>query len=545
MIYKKITHLFGIGFLLLISLGAHAQLPAPVPNIESIVSGSPSPGNLFIGPRSRNVTDTLPSSIMVCDSVGQPIWHSSIVVPNTPSYANAFPADFKLLNDSTMSYCIRPYGNYVFHFLDRDFNLIDTLICVPDDTDEHEMIEDLQGNRYYLCKQFSNEDCSGLNTIDGLPGGSNCNVLSIRLVVEDPAGNTLWTWNTLDHISIPETSPFYFFTPNYLDHAHTNSIAFDLDSNLVLSHRNNFQIMKINRTNGDVMWRLGGVNNEFTFIGDSIQFTGQHDARILPNGNLSIFDNGTFQQFARYIEYELDTVAMTATLVREHRHPTLENAAIMGSSQYLPDSNVLACWGGHFTTFHTPKITEYAPDGSITMQVKLPYEYTSYRAYKEVLPFALERPEVTCDNGSLTFSAPPGYSTYAWNTGDTTQTISVTSPGTYQVWVNHGIGFLNSRKYVVTDINNICLALNQENPTHETLSGYPNPFEDRLTLEIPLQLAGAWDAEAFDITGKRMGFQSGKGYGEVVFPTEAWPAGMYFVRLSGMKGYYLGKFTKQ
>ncbi len=45
-----------------------------------------------------------------------------------------------------------------------------------------------------------------------------------------------------------------------------------------------------------------------------------------------------------------------------------------------------------------------------------------------------------CAGGSLTLTAPPG-SSYQWSTGDTTQSIVVTQPGTYQLYINEGSCF--------------------------------------------------------------------------------------------------------
>ena len=50
-----------------------------------------------------------------------------------------------------------------------------------------------------------------------------------------------------------------------------------------------------------------------------------HDVRVLPNGNISLFDNRTFLPFvdpqgsgpARYVEYDLDLANDGATMVRE------------------------------------------------------------------------------------------------------------------------------------------------------------------------------------------------------------------------------------
>ena len=56
-------------------------------------------------------------------------------------------------------------------------------------------------------------------------------------------------------------------------------------------------IIKIDRATGNVGWVLGGKENQFTFVNENEAnspnyFSYQHDARILPNGDLTLFDNG-------------------------------------------------------------------------------------------------------------------------------------------------------------------------------------------------------------------------------------------------------------
>lgn len=535
--------LVSVSFLTGFSGSVLAQLPAPLPKIESIVTGDPAPGYIFIGPRSRNISDTLPGSIMVCDNKGNPVWHYTLLNNSSYPYDNSYPVDFKLLNDSTMSFATRRTGDYEFYFLDPNFNLIDTVDCF--ETDEHEIIQDNQGNLYYLCKEYSNADCSVLNQSNGSPGLSNCTVVDLNLVVQDPNGNIIREWKTFDNLPLEETQSVYYTVPGLLDHAHTNSIAFDLDSNLILSHRNLFQIMKIDRFTGDVIWRFGGDTGEFTLVNDNVPFTGQHDARIAPNGNLYLFDNGSFQVNARYVEYELDTVAMTATLVREHYNPHNEIAAIMGGSQLLPNGNVIVCWGGNFLQSHVPKITEFDLNGDVVMEMKLPQQYTSYRVQKTELPFEIVRPTINCDNGTMTLNAPSGYATYAWNTGDTTQSIAISDTGSYQVWVNYGVGFVSSTILQINDLNNICLGLSSEKPQIESLTAYPNPTNSTVRVQIPQELASKWELTIRDLTGRIVLQQNGKQSGEIEVDATPFVNGLYEIVLKGKDKTYTGKLIKQ
>src|SRR5690606_33427409 len=107
---------------------------------------------------------------------------------------------------------------------------------------------------------------------------------------------------------------------DYIDYAHGNAVELDSDGNILISSRHMNEITKIDRTTGEIIWRWGGKNNEFTFVNDTLAFSFQHDIRRLPNGNVTLFDNGNHHKppRSRAVEYELDEVNKTATVVWQY-----------------------------------------------------------------------------------------------------------------------------------------------------------------------------------------------------------------------------------
>ena len=78
----------------------------------------------------------------------------------------------------------------------------------------------------------------------------------------------------------------------------------------------------------------------------------------------------------------------------------------------------------------------------------------TYRAYYQDIAPLPARPTVTCEvvPGGVKLTA--SNATYhLWSTGETTQEITVATTGTYQVWVNQGIGLLGSIPIEVNDLN--------------------------------------------------------------------------------------------
>jgi hypothetical protein len=146
------------------------------------------------------------------------------------------------------------------------------------------------------------------------------------------------------------------------------------------------EITKINRQSGDIIWRWGGLkskNNQFIFVSDPITFSHQHDIRRLPNGNVTLFDNGNLHipTISRACEYILDESGMTTELAWAH---TLEPPSFIvasGNVQTLPENNKIIGWGGWFAQ-GAEAISEVHNDGSIALEILLDEEFANYRAYK-------------------------------------------------------------------------------------------------------------------------------------------------------------------
>jgi len=176
-------------------------------------------------------------------------------------------------------------------------------------------------------------------------------------------GSKEFEWNAWDHVAPEEwiePPPPDPINPGEPDYDHPNSLGFDRDGNYIVSFRHLGQIMKINAESGEIMWRMGGVKNQFTFVNDPLNgFSAQHSARIMPNGNLLLYDNGTRHDpvESRAVEYAIDTNARTATLVWQFHHVPPIYTPYVGLVQRFGNGNTLVAFAqsGH--------VTEVAPDG--------------------------------------------------------------------------------------------------------------------------------------------------------------------------------------
>ena len=188
--------------------------------------------------------------------------------------------------------------------------------------------------------------------------GGSANATVMEAVVQEVSlttGQVLFEWHSLKYI--PVTNTYNSLTTPTVDYFHINAIAEDTDGNLIVSGRFISTILKINRSTGALMWRLGGKQSDFQFIGDSGPSM-QHDVRVVGPSTYSAFDNGDLRNppYSRGVTWQVDVSTHTASVVDQWRHDPDLYSSIMGSNRVLPNGNRLIGWalGGDGAT------TEYA-----------------------------------------------------------------------------------------------------------------------------------------------------------------------------------------
>jgi hypothetical protein len=177
------------------------------------------------------------------------------------------------------------------------------------------------------------------------------------------------------------------------DFDHPNALDFDHDGNYVVSYRNMGEITKIDATTGAIIWRFGGRHNQFTIRNDPLNgFSAQHSVRILDNGNLLLYDNGTRHTppETRVVEYRLDPNAKTADLVWEYRHSPAFYVPYTGSVQRLRSGNTVIGFSNRGV------VTEVDPKGTVVWEGTVMRDTGRagdfYRAIKIASLYRYERP---------------------------------------------------------------------------------------------------------------------------------------------------------
>jgi len=199
----------------------------------------------------------------------------------------------------------------------------------------------------------------------------------VVLELEIPTGRVLWEWHSLDHVELAESHQK--IGPRF-DYFHINAIDIAPDGNLIVSARNTWAVYKVDRRTGRVIWRLGGRRSDFV-MGKGTPFAWQHDARLHDGGKtISIFDNGAapaVERQSRALVISLDSARRRATLERSYVHDNPKLLArYTGSAQRLENGDMLVGWGS------APYFTEFARDGSIRFDARLPEGGQTYRALR-------------------------------------------------------------------------------------------------------------------------------------------------------------------
>jgi hypothetical protein len=195
--------------------------------------------------------------------------------------------------------------------------------------------------------------------------------------IDIATGAVVFEWRSIDHVSVDET--YAPISTGPLDYFHINSIDVDpADGNLLVSARNTWAIYKINRTTGDVMWRLNGKRSDFS-MGPGTSFAWQHDARAQANGQLTLFDDSAapaVAQQSRALLLTLDTTARTATLTSALAHPARLLSESQGNFQRLADGGGIVGWGSE------PYFSHFDAQGNLVRDGRMPTNMQSYRAFR-------------------------------------------------------------------------------------------------------------------------------------------------------------------
>jgi len=489
-----LTYLFWSFFLVLAGFSlpfcGHAQNFPPM--TFTIHDSAASQGYYFMSPYTNSPPFNYDRPHLILDRFGRTVYYRVFL-----GGSNTNPTiDFKLQPDGRMTFFSTDSSKC--YLMDSTFVVVDSLGCANGFTMDQHDFQVLPNHHYLLfgreTRIMNLTSYHWFGPSNSAPGNANAQVIGVVIQEFDENKVLIWEWKAHDHFQFGDVNQVWLSNPNKVDWTHANAVELDHDGNILLSCRHFNEITKISHATGNIIWRLGGKQNQFSFPNDPVGFTGQHDIRRCNDTSISFFDNGQYTNppMARGVEYALDETNKIATLVWEYIYDSSMYSMACGNHQYIGNGNHLVDFGFHTGT--NPWMVVVKPDKSKIVDITYPGGYISYRAFNYLtLPWQLRRPPVDCQKTGANYFlvAEPGHAKYLWSTGATTSSIPITAPGYYWVFVPYGTGYICSEYIHITDITNPCLYTSDPPspviPTALSLTCFPNPVTDmaRVAFDLP------------------------------------------------------------
>ncbi|MBK7786272.1 MAG: aryl-sulfate sulfotransferase [Gemmatimonadetes bacterium] len=316
---------------------ASGSLPAWVPVVGTIGTET-LPGYLLL---------SLPNGPVIIDNAGKVVWYRFRPGGVLGSWTGQPDGSYTWLSAADSS------GYYIHDVLGEETG---RLACVGYKTRFHDVLVQASGDVWIMCDEETVEDLTAYGGID------TARVTSTVVQHLDPSGQVAFQWRSIDHLSFAESDPS-LLTGVAVNFTHGNAIEMDADGLPLVSFRSLDEIVKIDTTTGNIVWRLGGLASDFTIQGDiKGAFQRQHGLRVVGQDHLQFLDNGT-QIPSRLVRYTLDTLAMTATLDWEFIDAPTTFAAVGGATQVLSNGGALVTFGP------AGRVIEVDPDGNRTWEL--------------------------------------------------------------------------------------------------------------------------------------------------------------------------------
>ncbi len=191
-------------------------------------------------------------------------------------------------------------------------------------------------------------------------------------------------WTGVDHVALAESeaSPLKASAEWPFDYFHVNSIDPLGNGETLISARNTWGLYYLDDRTGQIVLRVGGKSSEVK-MGSGAETAYQHDATMLGNGDVSIFDNGGVPMVhptSRGLIVSIDGEAKTDSVVQELKLPERVEGGSQGNVQQLGDGDWFVGWG------QAPHYSEFDSSGRLIYDAHMwavpkEFETESYRAY--------------------------------------------------------------------------------------------------------------------------------------------------------------------
>jgi hypothetical protein len=355
-------------------------------------SGQEAPGDIFLAPYSGPGGD----GPMILNSAGQLVWFQPL------------PFGTQATNFQVQQYEGKPVLTWWQGYIPpQGFGQGEMIV----DNAAYQQVTRVQaGNGYKADLHEFHIDAANNTAVLTVLNPIHCNLRSVSGPQDAAVTDSIYQeidlrtrlvrreWTSLDHVALADSysSPLGSSTEWPFDYFHMNSIDIQPGGEVLLSARNTWALYELNGQTGQVVARVGGKHSTIK-MGSGTLTAYQHDATALPDGLVSVFDNGGVPMVhpqSRGVVLALNQQSGTATLVAEYEHPGGLKAGSQGNVQTLANGNRFVGWGAE------PWFSEFSPSGQLMFDGRLPNVDESYRTYRfEWAGFPATPPAIAAQTG--------------------------------------------------------------------------------------------------------------------------------------------------
>jgi len=192
-------------------------------------------------------------------------------------------------------------------------------------------------------------------------------------------------WDSVNHVPLSDSHSSAVNTSTHwaFDYFHINTVDPREDGTTLISARNTWGLYVINDKTGEIETTIGSKKSTVKMEpGATTAY--QHDAMTLPNGDLSIFDNGgapMVHHESRGVIVEVNPETNTDTVIEQLKHPRPLQAGSQGDVQPMANGDWFVGWG------QEPYFTEFSSSGQMLYDAHFvrsneKSKIESYRTYK-------------------------------------------------------------------------------------------------------------------------------------------------------------------
>lgn len=300
-------------------------LPQDLPRF-SAGGSDPSPGFVVFGAGKYG---------LVIDNTGRVVWYHRFANGPGLNFMAQPNGRYVALPPSPDTAVINPWVE-----VDPQGNVTRTLGCARGLRPRfHDLISERDGGYWIMCDETRTMDL----TLSG--GVANARVTGTVVQHISATGAVLFQWSPFDHLQITDLDSASR-TGATVNWTHGNAIDIDADGNLIVSFRSLNEITGIDTATGQVLWRMGGLRNQFAFLDTPTPaFSRQHGVRMYAAGHLLLLDNLGDLIESRAERYVFDPEVRAARLIQSYGSIPGVSTPIGGSVQDLPGGRTLVSFG--------------------------------------------------------------------------------------------------------------------------------------------------------------------------------------------------------